>query len=282
MVLGACRNMPFNKGSRDISVGLAGIKTRRDAGSTIVAYSTAEGMVASDGSGSNSPYTTAFLNNVSKPFSVTDVFNGIAYEVKQMTGQDPWISMSSIPPGLRLSDRHSGGASSANSNLTIVNHSPASNGPYTNDNAYSNNRYNNNNYQVNNNASSNSVATLERDTFDIFIREGGGRPSAVVKVQKLRHKTVLTFKVLRNLRSVCINLTGKNAPFLEARGVRYYAIDAHHVPNCRHKIPFQSGQTFSLDFKPLPRQINRFSFYEGVCGLSKIHGCWRFEDIMID
>lgn len=101
MVLDACRNMPFNRGSKDISVGLASIKAN-DSGSTIIAYATAEGAVASDGIGSYSPYTTAFLNNVQKNVPLSQLFNNIAYQVKQTTGQDPWISQSSIPPHIIL------------------------------------------------------------------------------------------------------------------------------------------------------------------------------------
>lgn len=56
MILDACRNNPFPRSSRSSTQGLA----RMDAPSgTLISYSTAPGDIAADGTGDNSPYTTA-------------------------------------------------------------------------------------------------------------------------------------------------------------------------------------------------------------------------------
>jgi uncharacterized protein (TIGR02145 family) len=64
---------------------------------TLIAYSTAPGTTAQDGSGTNSPYTTAFLESLNIPdLSVTQLFQNVTKLVSQRTGkqQIPWISSS--------------------------------------------------------------------------------------------------------------------------------------------------------------------------------------------
>ncbi|MBV8495332.1 MAG: caspase family protein, partial [Gammaproteobacteria bacterium] len=56
VILDACRNNPFTRGMRSAERGLA---TMDAPTGILIAYSTAPGTVAEDGSGRNSPYTTA-------------------------------------------------------------------------------------------------------------------------------------------------------------------------------------------------------------------------------
>ena len=53
VILDACRNNPFNQGTRGVSRGLAQTSAPRG---TFVAYATAPGKIAHDGNGQNSPY----------------------------------------------------------------------------------------------------------------------------------------------------------------------------------------------------------------------------------
>jgi uncharacterized protein len=62
----------------------------------IIAFSTGAGATAADGTGRNSPYTTAFLKNIDKPAEVRTVFQDIAAEAYRATGrkQLPELSIS--------------------------------------------------------------------------------------------------------------------------------------------------------------------------------------------
>ena len=62
VILDACRNNPYAKSFRSTSRGLAIVeKSPKD---TLIAYSTSPNQVAIDGSGRNSPYTKALLDNM--------------------------------------------------------------------------------------------------------------------------------------------------------------------------------------------------------------------------
>ncbi len=64
---------------------------------TLIAYSTAPGNTASDGSGSNSPYTTAVLENIQIPnLTIIQMFQNVRNVVSQRTKkqQIPWESTS--------------------------------------------------------------------------------------------------------------------------------------------------------------------------------------------
>jgi uncharacterized caspase-like protein len=94
IVLDACRNNPFKAMSRSGSRGLAKIDAARG---TLLAYSTAPGEVATDGSGSNSPYTRALAKAIRTPgLPVEQVFKRVRIEVLERTGerQVPWESSS--------------------------------------------------------------------------------------------------------------------------------------------------------------------------------------------
>lgn len=94
VVLDACRNNPFKTFSRSASRGLA--KTDAPFG-TLLAYSTAPGDVAADGTGRNSPYTAALAKAIRTPGEpVEQVFKRVRIDVMERTGnrQVPWESSS--------------------------------------------------------------------------------------------------------------------------------------------------------------------------------------------
>ena len=94
VVLDACRDNPFPSVSRSSRGGLASI----DAPSgTLIAYATAPGRTASDGSGKNGLYTGLLLRNLTQPdVAIEDVFKRVRVGVMQATQgeQIPWESSS--------------------------------------------------------------------------------------------------------------------------------------------------------------------------------------------
>lgn len=94
VILDACRNNPFRSATRSGTGGLAQV----DAPSgTLVAYSTAPGSVAEDGSGRNSPYSLALAKAIRQPGqAIEQVFKQVRIEVMEKTGsrQIPWESSS--------------------------------------------------------------------------------------------------------------------------------------------------------------------------------------------
>jgi hypothetical protein len=96
VVLDACRNNPFPAVSRSVSQGLA----RMDSPSgSFIAYSTAPGKVAMDGTGKNSPYTTALAKFITDPdLTLEAVFKKVRRKVYFDTAkaQITWESTSLI------------------------------------------------------------------------------------------------------------------------------------------------------------------------------------------
>jgi len=95
VILDACRNNPFGgRGFRAVSRGLA----RMDAPSgTLLAYSTGPGDVASDGSGSNSPYSAALAKAmIESGIPLEQAFKQVRLSVREATRdvQTPWESSS--------------------------------------------------------------------------------------------------------------------------------------------------------------------------------------------
>lgn len=89
IVLDACRNNPFRSWDRSGESGLA----RMSAPSgTIVAYSTAPGSVASDGSGENGLYTGELIKQLKISQRIEDIFINTrnAVEEKSNGRQSPW------------------------------------------------------------------------------------------------------------------------------------------------------------------------------------------------
>ena len=95
VILDACRNNPFESRFRAIvSGGLAQIDAPTG---TLLAYATAPGKVASDGTGANGLYTEALLKALEMPgLKVEDVFKQVRINVvKASDGQQtPWESSS--------------------------------------------------------------------------------------------------------------------------------------------------------------------------------------------
>jgi TPR repeat protein len=90
VVLDACRNSPFGA-DEAYGTGLALVDAPDN---TIIAYSTAPGAVALDGTGSNSPYTTALATALAGPQQdVRDVLRFVRARVRLSTGgaQTPWF-----------------------------------------------------------------------------------------------------------------------------------------------------------------------------------------------
>jgi len=97
VILDSCRNNPFaGRGLRAVGRGLG----RLDApAGTIISYATRPGDVAADGSGVNSPFTTALAKAFRLPGrDVLDVFNRVGVMVSTATKgvQEPWLSSSPI------------------------------------------------------------------------------------------------------------------------------------------------------------------------------------------
>jgi formylglycine-generating enzyme required for sulfatase activity/uncharacterized caspase-like protein len=94
VILDACRNNPFARSFRSAQKGLASI----DAPSgTLIAYATAPGSVASDGTGRNGLYTQELLKYMKQPdLGIEQVFKQVRASVRSSTEgkQVPWESSS--------------------------------------------------------------------------------------------------------------------------------------------------------------------------------------------
>jgi hypothetical protein len=94
VVLDACRENPFGKEVQDTRRGLS----QMDApGSTLLAYATSPGNVASDGEGANGVYTSHLLQEMKVPAAkIEDVFKRVRLGVRRRTNgaQVPWESTS--------------------------------------------------------------------------------------------------------------------------------------------------------------------------------------------
>lgn len=95
-MLDACRNNPFPALS-GAGHGLAIVDTKAGAPGSFISYSTSPGAEAEDGSGADSPYTTAALTVAKQPnVPIEEVFKRIRIAVAQSTDgrQIPWESSS--------------------------------------------------------------------------------------------------------------------------------------------------------------------------------------------
>jgi len=102
LVLDSCRDNPLadmlkRSATRAASVGRGLSKVEAPRG-TIVSFSTQSGQVAADGTGRNSPYTTAFLKHIEEPHEIGDIFRDISSDVYDASGktQLPELSLSII------------------------------------------------------------------------------------------------------------------------------------------------------------------------------------------
>ena len=83
VVLDACRDNPYPGASRSAARGLARMNAPTG---TIVAYATAPGSTAEDGTGANSPYTATLAQQLRMPgLDVKDIFYRTAQEVERLT-----------------------------------------------------------------------------------------------------------------------------------------------------------------------------------------------------
>ncbi len=94
VILDACRNNPFGREFRNVTPGLAVVDAPYN---TLIAFATAPGAVASDGSGSNGLYTEHLLASLARPgLRLEDVFKQVRKGVRQDSAgrQVPWENTS--------------------------------------------------------------------------------------------------------------------------------------------------------------------------------------------
>ena len=94
VILDACRDNPF---ARSFRSGVKGLAHMDAPSGTIIAYSTAPGQVAADGSGDNSVFTGELVKNMNQPgVKIEDVFKRVRKTVRGATKnrQTPWESSS--------------------------------------------------------------------------------------------------------------------------------------------------------------------------------------------
>src|SRR6202171_428584 len=97
IMLDACRNNPFPPLSQTAGHGLAIVDPKAGASGSFISYSTSPGSEAEDGSGDDSPYTTAVLSVAKEPnLPIEEAFTRIRVAVNQATDgrQIPWESSS--------------------------------------------------------------------------------------------------------------------------------------------------------------------------------------------
>ena len=114
VILDACRENPFATkmqragATRSLGRGLARVEP---SGETLVAYAAKGGTVASDGSGRNSPYSTALLNHLEeRDLEVGLMFRKVRDSVLASTGgrQEPFVYGSLSSHGVYLAGTYPG------------------------------------------------------------------------------------------------------------------------------------------------------------------------------
>ena len=96
MILDACRNNPFERSWTRSGSG-RGLAFMNAPTGTLIAYATAPGSTASDGSGNNGLYTSAILESIKIPnLTILQMFQNVRSIVSQKSGkqQIPWESTS--------------------------------------------------------------------------------------------------------------------------------------------------------------------------------------------
>ena len=96
IILDACRNNPFERSWTRSATG-KGLAFMNAPRGTLIAYATAPGSTASDGSGENGLYTSAILESIQIPdINVIQMFQNVRNIVSQKSGntQIPWESTS--------------------------------------------------------------------------------------------------------------------------------------------------------------------------------------------
>jgi len=93
VILDACRDNPYERSWRSAGRGLARLELPQGPLGSFLAYSTAPGKTAADGTGRNSPFTKHLLANLAVPdIALEEVFKRTRIEVKEETKgrQIPW------------------------------------------------------------------------------------------------------------------------------------------------------------------------------------------------
>ena len=97
LLLDACRNNPFPELNKSTGHGLAMVDAKTGTTGTFISYSTSPGLEAEDGSGIDSPYTTALLKAAREPgLPIEEALKHVRVAVNQETSgrQTPWDSSS--------------------------------------------------------------------------------------------------------------------------------------------------------------------------------------------
>jgi hypothetical protein len=105
-MLDACRNNPFPALNQTAGHGLAIVDTKAGAPGSFISYSTSPGAEAEDGTGADSPYTTALLSVAKEPnLPIEETFKRVRVAVNQVTDgrQVPWESSSLTVPFMFIS-----------------------------------------------------------------------------------------------------------------------------------------------------------------------------------
>lgn len=95
-MLDSCRNNPFPSIAGTSGKGLAMVDTRSGAQGSFISFSTSPGAEAEDGSGADSPYTTALLQVAHDAVPIEEAFKRVRVSVARDTDgrQIPWESSS--------------------------------------------------------------------------------------------------------------------------------------------------------------------------------------------
>jgi hypothetical protein len=111
IVLDACRDNPYTRSFRSTNKGLAQMDSVKGS---FIAYATAPGSVAADGTGRNGTYTKHLLTSLRQPDTkIEEVFKRVRLEVARETGnkQIPWDSSSLLVdfyfsvPGIKVASQ---------------------------------------------------------------------------------------------------------------------------------------------------------------------------------
>lgn len=96
VILDACRNNPYER-SWTRSAGGQGLAFMNAPSGSLIAYATAPGRTASDGTGANGLFTSSLLKYIKMPgITILEVFQNVRSEVRLKSGneQTPWESTS--------------------------------------------------------------------------------------------------------------------------------------------------------------------------------------------
>jgi uncharacterized caspase-like protein len=99
ILLDACRNNPFPGINKTTGRGLAHVDVKLGTAGTLLSFSTSPGAEAEDGTGGNSPYTSALLKAGREPnLAIEDAFKRVRLSVNLATEgrQTPWESSSLV------------------------------------------------------------------------------------------------------------------------------------------------------------------------------------------